>query len=217
MKSIRTRIIATALAVGLLTMAPARVQAQAMKVIVTLTATYQDPNPKQPPASNPNITPSDTKSGKITSVNMLSLLSASAGPFPSGSYLSYDLTSGAIGALDSKGDFEDLSTAITITPDASGNGLLTSSSNEDPTDAIAQTITDIGDAQFTFTDGNGNSFTVSGILKATSSLAKGDAAGDPQTETISFSGSVAGYGTYLGNNAVFTGTVSCSGKGAAGS
>jgi hypothetical protein len=223
MKSIQTSMIATSLALGLLTLAPARIHAQPVKVLIALTVTYQDPNPKQPPASNPNIAPSDTKTAKLTSANILRLLAGSAGPFPSGSYLTYDSITGAIGAMDTgnSNDFEDLSSYISVTPDASGNGPLTSSSNEDQSDPIAWSIVQTADAVITFDDGSGNSFTISGVVKSTDSLAKlttaQSNAGDAQTETVSFSGSVSGWGTYLGNKAVFTGTVSGSGKGPAGS
>jgi hypothetical protein len=73
----------------------------------------------------------------------------------------------------------------------------------------------------TFNDGKGNTFAVVGLIKETISLTAKNANGD-QTETGSFSGNVAGYGTVVdsqGNKdtAVFSGTISGSGKGPAAS
>jgi hypothetical protein len=74
----------------------------------------------------------------------------------------------------------------------------------------------------TFDDGNGNAFTVDGLIKSTQSLpaptASQTANGITPNETISFSGSVNGYGTVVGSDgnsdsAVFTGSVSGGGSG----
>jgi hypothetical protein len=225
MKTIPTGFIALSLLLGIFVLAPASMQAQAGPLNIALTVTYQDPNPKQPPATKPNVTPSDTKTVKLTTANIVALTKSAFGPYASGSYLSYDpdLTGGtaAVGMLDSAGDFTDLSSALGITTDFSGNGALTSSSTQDTSDPVAQSIVFTSVWNITFDDGNGNSFNVSGIVETTESLAALTAAqntnGDPQTETYSYSGTVTGFGTYGSNPAVFKGAISGTGKGPAGS
>ena len=136
------------------------------------------------------------------------------------------LRSGELGATNKAdgGEFNDASSLLSINTEASGKGLFVTSGTSDTTDspAPAQTLATTGYCNITYDDGAGNSFNVSGLVKMTVALAKQDAALDPQTATVSFSGTVSGFGTVLdskGNtdNAVFTGTISGSGKGPQGS
>ncbi len=211
MKSIQTGMIATSLAVGLLTLTPARILAQPTTTLnIALTATYQMPDTQNTAGT---ITTSTTKSVKFTSASILKLLATAANSgtaFPTGSYLAQN--SGSVEVVtDKQGD----STAISqLTIDTSGAQVYSGSANSD-TGKQSRTATTYTVA--TFDDGNGNAFTVDGLIKSTDSLTAPDKNGN-QKETLSLSGTMIGYGTVSDGNggsytAVFTGTVSGSGSG----
>jgi hypothetical protein len=213
-------------AAGLFWLAAGRVQAQPVTLSIALAATYQNANPKT--SSNPDITLSSTSSEKFTTATIISAAIASSGTGGSskGWSLIWDPSGNELGATNRAdgGEFDDASTLLDISTDASGNSVTSGSS--DPTDPIAQSLTTTSVWNITYDDGNGNTFDVSGLVKMTTSLNSLSTSqqnnGNSQTETISFSGSVSGWGTVLdkqGNtdNAVFTGSISGSGKGAQGS
>jgi hypothetical protein len=201
------------LAAVLLALAPARVQAQPTTLNFTLTATYQQPDTMNTAGTT---TTSTTKSVKWTPSSILALLTNSEGAaFPKGAYLAQD--SGTIEVLGSGGYSTNVDSIVTF--DTAGTEVYTGSVNS-TTSQQSDVYTIYVTA--TFNDGNGNTFSVDGLLRETVSSAAQDANGDPQTETISFSGTVAGYGSVLDKNgnidtAVFSGSISGSGKGPQGS
>ena len=216
MKSIQTGIIATSLAVGLLTLAPARIQAQPKALTVALTATYQLPDVTS--GADQNITTSSTKSVKFTSASILNLISNNLGMSLKGYTLIYDPFADAIGATNkTTGDFQDASSIFSI--DHSGTQVYSGSANSD-TGKQSDTYTTY--VVITFDDGNGNAFTVDGLIKSTYSqpapTAAQSNAGVTPNATSSFSGTVIGFGTVVGSDgntdtAVFTGSVSGGGSG----
>ena len=211
------RIYAMFLAAGLLALAPSRAQAQAKPFTITLTATYQAaaPNPTGP---NQNIQASVTKSVKFTSASILTLIAANQGYNPHGYALIFDPIADQLGATNkATDDFQDASSIFNI--DTSGTSVSSGSSNGD-TGANKQSMTTY--AVMTFDDGKGNSFTVDGLFKVSISqpapTASQTANSITPNETISFSGSVIGFGTVVdsgGNtdDAVFSGSVSGGGSG----
>jgi hypothetical protein len=216
MKSKRTGIIATSLVLGLLTLAPAQIQAQPKALTVSLTATYQKPDVIS--GADQNITTSSTKSVKFTSASILNLISNNLGMSLKGYTLIYDPFANDIGATNkTTGDFQDASSIFSI--DTSGTQVYSGSANSD-TGKQSETYTIY--MVITFDDGNGNAFTVDGLIKETFSLPAPTAAqvnnGVTPNATISFSGTVNGYGTVFGSDqnadtAVFTGSVSGGGSG----
>lgn len=190
------------------------VQAQPTTVNVALTVTYELPSTTS--GADANITTSTTRSAKLNSATILKLIEIAQGSdFPAGTYLAQDADNAQ--ALDRAGASTDLSSYISV---ATGTAATVSSgtSNSD-TGKASGTVTIY--TVMSFDDGNGNSFTVAGLIVNKASVTATDANGN-QTETISFSGNVAGFGTVVdsrGNtdNAVFSGTISGSGKGLAGS
>lgn len=217
MKLIQTSMIATSLALGLLTLAPARLQAQPKALTVSLTATYQAPDVTS--GADQNITKSSTKSVKFTSASILNLIAANLGMTTVKGYtLIYDPIANAIGATNkATGDFQDASSIFSI--NAPGTQVYSGSANSD-TGQQSETYTTY--VVITFDDGKGNAFTVDGLIKSTQSIPAPTAAqtanGVTPNETISFSGSVNGFGTVVdssGNTdtAVFTGSVSGGGSG----
>jgi hypothetical protein len=219
MKSIKTGIFAVALALGLLTLAPARLQAQVpTKVTFALVATYQAPDVVS--GVDQNITKSTTKTLKVTSASLVSLLSLTPK-----SYFTLDigggstLNVGTVSSVDPSGNVTDESSFITVTL-----GDLVYSGSAD-SDKMTASETYTADLTITIDDGNGNAGTLEGLIKVTDSLAALTAAqnnnGLSATESVSFSGTVTGSGTVVGSDgntdtAVFTGTVSGSGKGPTG-
>jgi hypothetical protein len=226
MNLIRTRVIAALLAMGLLTLAPVRTRAQTTTLSFALTATYQNPSPKQTTTDNGDVTTTSTLTAKLTSSTLQGLISTNLGISLTGYELIWDQNADVLGETNKAGDFHDASSIITINTDASGSGELVTSGTSDTIDQISQSLSTTSDWNVTFDDGKGNSFNVSGLVKLTAGLAAPTKSqgtnGLPQTETINFSGSVAGFGTVVdkqGNTdaAVFSGTVSGTGKGPAGS
>jgi hypothetical protein len=216
MKSTQTSIIATSLTVGLLTLAPARIQAQPKALTVSLTATYQLPDVTS--GADQNITTSSTKSVKFTTASILNLISNNLGMSLKGYTLIYDPFANGIGVTNkTTGDFQDASSFLTI--DTSGSQVYSGSANSD-TGRQGETYTTY--VVITFDDGNGNAFTVDGLIKSTFSQPAPTAAqsnnGVTPNATTSFSGTVNGYGTVFGSDqsidtAVFTGSVSGGGSG----
>jgi len=208
------------LAGALLSLAPAPLQAQVeAKVSFALTATYQMPDVVGGPAQN--ITKSTTKTLKLTSASLVNLLS-----LPSKTYFILDigggssLTMGGVSSVDPTGNITDESSYVTIDP---GDMVYTGSANSD-TGTAGETYTVY--MTVTIDDGKGNAGSVSGLVKVTDSLAALTTAqsnnGASATESVSFSGSLVGSGTVVDNKgntdtAVFTGTVSGSGRGSTGS
>lgn len=211
------RVYAILLTVALFTFATTRAHAQAKPLVISLTATYQAPAPA-PTGADQSIQASVTKSVKFTSSSILALVATNVGFKASGYTLIYDPIANDVGATNKvTGDFEDASSLFTI--DNSGTAVQTGSDNSD-TGADKQSITQY--SVLTFDDGNGNSFTVDGLIKITQNQpatpSTGTNAGNTPNETITFSGSVTGFGTVVdssGNtdNAVFSGSVSGGGSG----
>ena len=197
-------------------MAPAQIQAQPKALSIALTATYQAPDTQNTAGT---ITTSATKSVKFTSASILNLIATNLSMATVKGYsLIYDPIANDIGATNkTTGDFQDASSICSI--DTSGTQVHSGSANSD-TGKQSETYT--GYVVITFDDGNGNAFTVDGLIKSTQSLpaptASQTANGITPNETISFSGSVNGYGTVVGSDgnsdsAVFTGSVSGGGSG----
>jgi hypothetical protein len=174
-----------------------------VKLNVALTATYQLED-----TTSGNIAKLNTKSVRLTSQTLLSLVATNLGTnFPAGTALA--VANDNVVALDKQGNQTDLSSFFTTTNQTSvARGQ-------------ANTQTGAGNAASTvyftihFDDGNGNSFTMDGLLKGTSTLSTPDAYNN-QKESLSVSGTLVGYGSVNGNDAVFSGTISGSGKGASG-
>lgn len=205
----------TILAIAALTLVLANSgQAQPTTLSITLTATYQTPDKLSGPENS--ITTSTTKTVKITSPALLKLIAEETdSPFPNGSYLAQD--AGNVEALDRAGYSTDLSPYFSINNSSAtivGSGTSNVGTGKTTVDGFIYTI-------IYFDDGNGNNFTVDGLIKGMVSQSATDANGN-QIEISSFSGSVSGYGSVLdaqGNTdaAVFSGTFSGSGKGLVGS
>jgi hypothetical protein len=197
------------LAIGVLTLTPARIHALPLPLDITLTATRQEPATTNLAGT---IATSTTKLVPFTSAGILKLIETSLGsPFPSGTYLAQD--HGIAEALNKAGETTDLSSFISIN-NTNGTSVGSGSVNLDTGKTTALGAIYV---VFKFNDGNGNTFAVDGVIKEVISLTAKDANGD-QTETGSFSGTVAGYGTVADSHgniaqAVFSGTVSGSGKG----
>ncbi len=181
---------------------------------ITLTATYQLPDKTS--GAHGNITTGVTNAVSFTSKSILKLLATSLGsPFPSGACLAQE--GGSVEATNKAGYGTNLSAYITINNTSSAavvSGSTDSATGKQNGSGMVYTV-------IKFNDGNGNAFTVDGLIKETISMTAWNAKGD-QTETGSFSGDVAGYGTLVdskGNKvtAVFSGTISGCGKGPAGS
>jgi hypothetical protein len=189
-------------------------KAQPTTLNITLTATYQLPNVTSGPTGN--ITTSITKAAKITSDTLLRLIEIDTGEsFVKGSYLAQD--GGNVEVLDQSGNSTDVSSYFTINNTSGalvGSGVSNSDTGKTSGGGLIYTIV-------AFDDGNGNAFTVDGLIRETVSETGMNSNG-VQIETGSYSGAVVGYGTVVdaqGNTdtAVFSGTFSGSGKGPAGS
>jgi hypothetical protein len=176
---------------------------------IALTATYQLPDKMS--GAGGNITTGNTKAVSVTSKSILKLIATSLNTnFPTGTYLAED--NGIVEAVTQQGQTTNLSFYITINNASSGtvvSGTVNSVTHQQNGSSLVYTI-------ITFNDGHGNAFTVDGLIKETINLTAQNA-NDAQTETASFSGNVAGYGTLVdsqGNKdkVVFSGTISGSGK-----
>ena len=219
MKSIQTGIIAASLAVGLLTLAPARIQAQPKALNLSLTATYQLPDTQNPAGT---ITTSTTKQVKFTSASILNLSSNKLGMSLKGYTLIYDPIANVVGATNKAvngGDFQDFAAANILSIDTSGTQVQSGSVNSG---TGKQSHTSTTYTVSTFDDGNGDAFTVDGLIKSTFSqpapTATQTANGVTPNVTISISGTLIGYGTVSDGNggsytAVFSGSVSGGGSG----
>lgn len=216
MKSIRIGIVAVALAFGSFRAVQAQPTLPSIPTTlsITLTATYQAPDVT---STSGTTTTSSTKSVKVTSSSILSSLAKESGSaFPSGSYLAQD-GNGNFEALTKSGTATALQ-ATTATIDFSGtqvySGTVNSSTGQ-------QTANFSIYAVITYDDGNGNSFTVDGLVKVTATVSAPDKNGNQKT-AMSFSGSVAGSGAVIGSDgnsdtAVYSGTVSGTGSQSSGS
>jgi hypothetical protein len=207
--------VAGMVVLGTLVMAPL-VKAQDGPTInipfnLALTATIQ--NPESDPDSKGTVKETTTTL-KLTSANILKMAATNHNmTYPSGASLVMD-TDGNIVVVKGTNVIDDLSDMLTVT---TGNSVDSGTYNEN-TDAEK----DSSQMVFTiaFDDANGTSFTLYGLIKASQSASVVKAT--TLTWTISFSGSVVGDGSAVNkkdsNNsdqAVWSGTVSGSGKGSA--
>lgn len=206
-------ILAAVCAAVCAALAPAPAFAQATTLNFALTATYQLPNRTN---ASGDITVSLTASVKWTPEHVLSLLTNSLGlTLPKGSYLAQD--NGAVEIIIDNG-LDSTNVGSVLTFDTTGTEVVSGSAN---TTTGKQNQSYIIYAAATFDDGNGNTFNVDGLLRETVTLGAQNGSGN-QTQSISFFGNVAGYGTVVDKNsntnaAVFSGTISGAGKGVAGS
>jgi hypothetical protein len=212
-RTIRNGLASLCLTAILLTFASNRAQAQPTTLDFTLTGAYQLPNT----VNSGDITTSTTKTVRWTSATLVGFLTNALGnTLPKGSYLSQDSGNVSI-TVDKAGDTTNVSAFVTF--DTAGTQVFTGSANS--TTGQQSSIYTIY-AAATFEDGNGNSFQVDGLIRETVLISAQAKTTGAQTETITFSGSVAGTGTVLDDDgnadtAVFSGTISGSGKGPQGS
>jgi len=208
--------MAAFLAAAWLLLAPAQTMAQATSLNFTLTATYQQPDRT---TSGGRVTISSTASVKWTPAHILTLLTNSLGvTLPKGSYLAQDNGTAEI-IIDNGLDTTNVSSIITFDLGGTNGAQVVSGSTDIATGK--QSLSYLVYTTASFDDGNGNSFNVGGLLRETVTLSGRNNSGN-QTESISFTGNVTGYGTVVDknsntNNAIFSGAISGSGKGIAGS
>ena len=202
MKSSKQTLAAVAF-VSLMVLSSGKLLAQdvPVKINIALTATYQldsgDPVG--------NVSKFNTKSVRVTSQTLLSLVATNLETtFPAGTSLA--VVGDSIVALDKEGNQTDLSSFFTTTDQTSV------AKGQENTETGASSATSTAYISLHFDDGNGNSFTIDGLIKGTSSLTAMDSNGNQKKSTTA-SGTLAGYGTVFYNDAVFSGTVSGSGKG----
>ena len=163
---------------------------------MALTVTYQANDVVS--GTDQSITTHATKSVKWNTTSLIKLIVIST----SNSYVSSDkleLAGGAATVADSKGDSIDASSILTFTFDpapADGSAVETGKDNSD-SGAFNDTSTTYG--TIAFDDGNGNTFTLTGLARIVSSCtATTDKNGDPTaayTEGYSISFTGAGNGT----------------------
>jgi len=204
------------LAAGLLAFAAVKADAQGSSSDVTMpmkfaiTATYQADDVS---SDTSPVTKHVTKTVKWTNQSLLALMATNGNggvAFPKGSSIEFSAGSFLV-LTDKQGDTTDVSSMLSV--DNSGASVYTGQDNSDTSAfnyATSQYVT------VSFDDGNGNSFTLTGMAKITSSAtASTDKNGNSvakvkEAYAVSFSG--AGYGSVGGNQAVFTGTASGSGS-----
>jgi hypothetical protein len=188
---------------------PALVQTTTSLNLV-LTATYQ-----LPALTNGNLVTSVTKSAQFTSASILKLIETSGGTnFQSGTYLAQE--GGTVEALNHSSEVANLSFFIVISNNSSAavvSGMTNIETGKQNGSGLVYTVV-------RFNDGKGNTFAVDGIMRQTVSVSAKSASGS-QTESGVISTVVAGYGTVVDSEgridaAVFSGTISGSGKGPAG-
>jgi hypothetical protein len=182
-----------------------------VSVAFALTATVQ--NPASGPDSKGNWK-ATTTTVKLTTANVLTLVtSARETTYPKGAYMA--VMGVTVVVLDKTGanQLDDLSDLFTVTY---GDKVVMSGTQNEHTGA--QNGTKNGQVLIQFDDGNGTSFSITGIIKAsvTETVAKDGSI----KETSSYTISVAGDGTApnpkdsgKSDPAVWTGTISGSGKG----
>jgi hypothetical protein len=212
LKFVPTSPVAAFMAAVLILLTPDQSRAQATTLDFTLTATYQQPNRT---SSSGVDTISSTKTVKWKPDTILTLLTNSLGiSLTKDSYLAQDNNTVEI-IIDNGLDDTNVSSLVSFNTSGTQVGSGTVNGN-----TAAQSSASVIYATATFNDNNGNTFNVSGLLHETVTLTARDSSGN-QTETISFSGSVTGYGTVVDSDkisqpAVFSGVVSGAGKGPSG-
>jgi hypothetical protein len=224
------KTIVNTLAIGLLAVSAANVQGQdpASDVIVPIsvsaTAQYQVDIP--PPSDTSSVTKHTIKTVKL---NLVSLMAANLGK-TSADLKGYSLVlMGGAPALYKKAtkttDADSIDVSSMLAIDTSSGTTITSGQEDSTTGASSYTSSTY--VTVTFDDGAGNSFTLNGIAKTTSSVSAAnnkngdplvDKNGDPrpQSESFSISFTGTGYGT-VGTDALpaiySAGSASGSGKG----
>lgn len=198
------------LLVGLFLLATGTAEAQPKVLSISLTATYQASNVTS--GANQDLTTSATKPFKLNSDTLITLIASNLGLSSAAGYkLIYDPIVGTIGLTNSATqNFQDASSLLSI--ETNGVSVQSGKSNSD-TGAESETITAY--TVITFNDGNGNAFTISGLVKEIVSQPAPTAAqttnGITPNQTASLSGTVTGYGTVVvggnSNAAVFSGTI----------
>ncbi len=209
--SVPNRVLAALPALALFMLAPAGARGQATTLNFILTGTYQEQN-----SFSGEDTIMSTKTGRWTDTQLLTLLSHSLGiSLPKGSYLAQ--SNGLVEIIIDKGlGTTNLSNYRSF--NMSGSQV---SSGSVSVDTGKENTASLIYATASFNDQKGNAFNVNGLLRETVALTAKDASGN-QTESVTFSGNVAGYGTIVDNHgitnaAVFSGSITGAGKGLPGS
>lgn len=186
---------------------PASLQAQPLSNVTvplkfSLTATVQQPDVVS--GANQQVVKHTTKTVKWTTSNLLSLMATSLGTtFPSDSTLI--LANGA--PLVQSGETNETDVSSILNVDTTNGGQVVTGTDN----AQTGTSNDMYNTYvtITFSDGNGNAFTLTGLARISTVTGSGKAT-SKQTVTLTMTGA-AGYGTVGGNSAVFTGSLTAKG------
>ena len=206
MKRFTVNGFVSVLAIGLLLLATANLDAQdvPLTVSIQLTATVQGPDDSGNPIDHIK-----TTTVTWTTQSLLKLAATASGTnFPTGARLV--VTNDTFLVVDKLGNtVEDLTAAGYFSTDHGNNYVLSGQMNNN-TGQASWKAAEI--AFISFDDGNGNSFDLVGLRKTTASITATDRNSN-QKETLSATITLVGEGQVGGNDAVFSGTATASGKG----
>lgn len=198
----KTKQLTVIVALGLLAFASSNLQASINTVSISGKVTVQNPT-----TTHGDVDTDTTKTMSFNTQDILNLIAVADGKsFPPGSKLVFDTDTGDFLVQDKDGTtLDDVTGDFTVDEsDSVSKGKFDNATG-------AEKFNDLFVSTITFDDGNGNTFTFTGVTKVTFSQTKADKDGNAK---VADSTTTTGAGTadVNGDFGIITGTISSKGK-----